>query len=72
MRSHAFSVIMLLGIIFIGFGDAFLPEPLAQASYQTRNQINEFFMGLFNLPSDEEADPVEDEDHWKLDDSSNN
>lgn len=75
MRSHAFSVIIVLGLIFIGFGDAFLPEPLAQASYQTRNQINEFLTGLLNLPSDEEADPTNQDERWepwKEDGSSDN
>jgi hypothetical protein len=37
----------LLLLIFIGFGDKFLPQPLSGASWQTRTTINQWLLGLF-------------------------
>jgi hypothetical protein len=36
----------LLVVVFIGFGDRFLPEPLKSASANTRHTINRVMMGL--------------------------
>ncbi|HEY9827921.1 MAG TPA: hypothetical protein V6D19_20995 [Stenomitos sp.] len=33
-------------IVFIGFGDRFLPSPLNQMSYSARTSVNRFLMGL--------------------------
>ena len=58
MRSPTLILGMILTIIFVAVGDAFLPQPLAKASYNTRNQLNEFLVGLF---------PNSDVDHLKRD-----
>ncbi len=36
----------LLLLLFIGFGDNFLPEPLKSASFKTRTSLNQFVVGL--------------------------
>jgi len=41
------SVILLILLIFVGFGDSFLPQPLKGASLTTRVNMNKFFVGLF-------------------------
>ncbi len=41
------TLLFLLMLIFIGFGDSFLPKPLNTASYQTRTTINNFVIGIF-------------------------
>jgi hypothetical protein len=41
------TVLFILGLIFVGFGDSFLPKPLSIASYQTRTTINNFVIGMF-------------------------
>ncbi|MDZ7961791.1 MAG: hypothetical protein RMY34_28605 [Aulosira sp. DedQUE10] len=46
-RKTATTWLLLLFLIFVGFGDSFLPKPLSSASLQTRTAINEFFVGLF-------------------------
>lgn len=38
---------LLLFLIFVGFGDRLLPEPLSSASVKTRTTINKFLLGLF-------------------------
>lgn len=35
-------------IIFIAYGDKFLPRPLSQWSYNTRSTINSVLVGSFN------------------------
>ncbi len=35
-------------LIFIGYGDSFLPEPLSTASLTTRTKINQVLRGSFN------------------------
>lgn len=39
-------VFLLLALIFIGFGDQFLPKPLSTASLQTRTTLDHWFMGM--------------------------
>ncbi|BAY61372.1 hypothetical protein NIES22_14370 [Calothrix brevissima NIES-22] len=46
-RKKANTWFILLSLIFIGFGDSFLPKPLSTASFQARTKINEFIIGLF-------------------------
>jgi hypothetical protein len=46
-RQTASTWLILLFLIFVGFGDSFLPKPLSKASLQTRTTINQFFTGLF-------------------------
>ncbi|MDJ0676856.1 MAG: hypothetical protein QNJ36_16005 [Calothrix sp. MO_167.B42] len=38
---------MIFLLIFIGFGDNFLPKPLNNASFHTRTTINNFIVGMF-------------------------
>ncbi len=42
-----FTLLMIFLLIFIGFGDSFLPKPLNNASFQTRTAINNFVLGMF-------------------------
>lgn len=42
-----FPILLLLALVFIGFGDRFLPEPLKSASANTRTSINNAITGLF-------------------------
>jgi hypothetical protein len=46
-RKTASTWLILLFLIFVGFGDSFLPKPLSTASLQTRTKINQFVIGLF-------------------------
>ncbi|WP_233787169.1 hypothetical protein [Dulcicalothrix desertica] len=41
------TLVFLLMLIFVGFGDSFLPKPLSTASYQTRTTINNIVIGMF-------------------------
>jgi len=50
MRSPTLTLALVLTVIFVAAGDLFLPQPLAKASYQTRNQLNQFFVSLFPNP----------------------
>ena len=43
---------LIIGGVFIGFGDRFLPAPLNAYSYQTREQINRTLLGLVEKPKD--------------------
>ena len=45
LRLVQFSPVFVL--VFIGYGDSFLPEPLSGASLTTRTKINEFLRGSF-------------------------
>ncbi|QIR35397.1 hypothetical protein HCG51_00630 [Tolypothrix sp. PCC 7910] len=58
MRKTATTWLLLLFLIFVGFGDSFLPKPLSSASLHTRTAINKFVAGLFpnwDLRSDPNA-----------------
>jgi len=48
---------ILLFVIFVGFGDKILPQPLSGASLKTRTTINKFLLGLF--PKKEISNPNE-------------
>jgi hypothetical protein len=41
------SLFFILLLIFVGFGDSFLPKPLSTASLRTRTAVNNFMIGLF-------------------------
>lgn len=41
------SILFFLTLIFVGFGDAFLPKPLSTASATARSHVNQFIIGLF-------------------------
>jgi hypothetical protein len=38
--------LFLVFLIFLGFGDSFLPQPLSGYSFQTRTSINNFVIGM--------------------------
>jgi hypothetical protein len=40
-------LLIVLSLVFIGFGDSFLPKPLSTTSRDTRNALNGFVIGLF-------------------------
>lgn len=39
-------LLAIAAIVFVGFGDKFLPEPLSSASTTTRVTVNNFILGL--------------------------
>lgn len=43
-------ILLASGLIFIGFGDKFLPQPLSGASYRTRVAMNQWMSTTFKLP----------------------
>jgi hypothetical protein len=46
-RKPTFTFFLLLVLVFIGFGDRFLPKPLSTYSAQTRDRLNETIVNLF-------------------------
>jgi len=42
-----FVPVLVVLLVFIGFGDRFLPAPLSTASASSREQIDTFVKGLF-------------------------
>ncbi|WP_421658520.1 hypothetical protein [Leptothermofonsia sp. ETS-13] len=48
-RKSTIPIVLVLGLIFIGFGDRFLPQPLSSASYRTRTTINQWMMATMRL-----------------------
>lgn len=46
MRKGTIGFVIFLLIIFIGFGDKFLPKPLSTASANTRATINNFLANM--------------------------
>jgi len=47
MRSQWPTVLLLLVLLFIGFGDRVLPSPLKEYSYGIRSGINRILIGSF-------------------------
>ncbi|NDJ17807.1 hypothetical protein [Myxacorys almedinensis] len=48
MRSKfPFGLVLLFGVLFIGFGDRILPSAIGQYSLQTRSVIDNTLIGLF-------------------------
>lgn len=41
------TALTIVVLLFIGFGDSFLPKPFSDYSFQTRSTINGFVIGLF-------------------------
>ena len=56
-KNRLFIFFVFVGLIFIGIGDNFLPQPLSNVSSQTRSSVNQFLMGLF--PDKDPIDPYE-------------
>ena len=51
---------LIVGLLFIGIGDIFLPQPLSNISSKTRSSVNGFLMGLF--PDKKPINPYEQTD----------
>ncbi|MBD2002809.1 hypothetical protein NDI37_26975 [Funiculus sociatus GB2-A5] len=49
--------VIILALVFVGFGDKFLPKPLSTASYNTRTTLNNSLLGIF--PSKKPRNPYE-------------
>jgi hypothetical protein len=45
----AIPILLMLALVFIGFGDQFLPQPLSGASYKTRVALDHWMTGSFKL-----------------------
>jgi hypothetical protein len=45
----ALPALLVLALIFIGFGDQFLPQPLKSASYKTRTALNQMMESSFKV-----------------------
>ncbi|PSB32466.1 hypothetical protein [Stenomitos frigidus] len=45
----AIPIFLILALVFIGFGDQFLPQPLRSASFKTRVALNSLMTGSFKL-----------------------
>jgi len=48
-HKSAIPVWLALILVFVGFGDKFLPQPLSGASYNTRTAINQWMTGSFQV-----------------------
>lgn len=46
-KQPTFFLLLIVSLVFIGYGDSFLPQPLSTASLQTRTAINNFVIGMF-------------------------
>lgn len=45
----AIPILLILALVFVGFGDQFLPQPLSSASYNTRVALDRWMTGSFKL-----------------------
>lgn len=45
----AIPLFLILALVFIGFGDQFLPQPLRSASFNTRVALDQWMTNSFNL-----------------------
>lgn len=45
----AIPIFLILALVFVGFGDQFLPQPLRGASYKTRVALDNWMTNSFNL-----------------------
>ncbi|UBF29370.1 hypothetical protein K9N68_16950 [Kovacikia minuta CCNUW1] len=45
----AIPILLVLTLIFVGFGDQFLPQPLKGASYKTRTALNQMMESSFKV-----------------------
>ncbi|MUG99525.1 hypothetical protein F7734_47475 [Scytonema sp. UIC 10036] len=46
-RKTASGFLLIIFLVFVGFGDSFLPKPLSSASLSTRTTLNKWIIGLF-------------------------
>lgn len=47
-KKTIFTVLILLGMVFVGWGDQLgLPEPASSVSTQARSSVNGFFLSFF-------------------------
>jgi len=49
MHKSIIPILLVLALIFIGFGDQFLPQPLKGASYRTRTALNQMMESSFRF-----------------------
>ncbi len=56
-----FTAIFVLGLIFIGAGDSFLPQPLSNLSRNTRTNFNRILVGLIPNPQIEKPSQQREE-----------
>ncbi len=59
------TIAFVLGLIFIGIGDTFLPEPLSNVSKNTRTRVNQMLLKLtpnpqIRNPNDSLSEQVEE------------
>lgn len=45
----AIPILLILALVFVGFGDQFLPKPLSSASYNTRVAFDRWMTSSFKL-----------------------
>jgi hypothetical protein len=48
-KSTIIPILLLLAVVFVGFGDRFLPPPLSTASFRTRTSLNQWMTSSFKL-----------------------
>jgi len=53
----ALTILTVLGLVFVGFGDKVLPQPWNTASYNTRITVNNYLINLF--PTRKPKNPYE-------------
>ncbi|NEP14383.1 MAG: hypothetical protein F6K14_30145 [Symploca sp. SIO2C1] len=59
MRSKNILIgVIVIAVLFIGIGDRILPQPLSDASKNTRTTINQFLINLF--PTRKPKNPYEE------------
>ncbi len=47
LKKIPFGFLLLLGLIYIGFGDQFLPPSMGQYSFQARRSLDGMMIGMF-------------------------
>ncbi|MBW4579279.1 MAG: hypothetical protein KME42_06870 [Tildeniella nuda ZEHNDER 1965/U140] len=48
-KKAAIPLFLILALVFIGFGDQFLPQPLRSASFKTRVALDRWVTNSFHL-----------------------
>ncbi|MEL4898453.1 hypothetical protein [Crocosphaera sp. Alani8] len=59
------AIVLVLGLIFVGIGDSFLPKPLSTASKNARTYVNNIFLSFtpdtdFEKPSKQREQQIDD------------
>ncbi len=49
LPKSTFLIFLVVGLVFIGFGDKFLPQPLSGMSYRTRTSLDQMVMSSFKI-----------------------